>query len=51
MIVWEEDELGDEDSVVEPHGEDQGQAEPTHGVHNEVQTQLHPSCRPVRKRK
>lgn len=42
-IVWQKHQLGDEDGVIEPDEQHRAEAEPAHGVHHEVQPQLHPS--------
>ena len=43
-IVWQQHQLRDEEGVVEPDKQHHADAEPAHGVHHEVQSQLHPSA-------
>lgn len=41
VVVWEQDQFGDEEGVVEPDPKDDADAEPAHRIHHEVESKLH----------
>lgn len=41
IVVWQQNQLWNEESIVEPDPKYYADAQPTHGVHHKVQAKLH----------